>query len=112
MRPKAPHPGKVVLELRKLDLELALGRSGVVGEDVEDDRGAIDHRPAGSLLEVALLARRELVVAGNQVGVGAGNRLLELGELALTEIVVGVGVGAPLDQLARHGYSGRAQQLL
>jgi hypothetical protein len=42
VRPQAAHAREVVLELRELDLELALGRVGVVGEDVEDDRRAID----------------------------------------------------------------------
>src|SRR6516165_9681679 len=55
--PQPPHPGQVVLELGQLDLKLALGRVGVGGEDVEDDRGAVDHRQAQRLLEVALLAR-------------------------------------------------------
>ena len=71
MGPQPAHAGQVVLELGQLDLELALGRVGVVGEDVEDHRGAVDHRHAERRLEVALLARRELVVAGDQVGVAA-----------------------------------------
>ena len=73
MGPQPAHAREVVLELGELDLELALGRVGVVGEDVEDDRRAVDHRHAERLLEVALLARRQLVVAGDQVGV-AGAR--------------------------------------
>ena len=72
MRPQPAHAGKVVLELGQLDLELALGRVGVVGEDVEDHRGAIDHGHAERLLEVALLARAELVVARDDVCVRRG----------------------------------------
>ena len=98
--PQAPHPRQVVLELGQLDLELALGRVGVVGEDVEDDRGAVDHRHAQRRLEVALLARRQLVVAGDEVGVAGGDLLLQLGELAAAEVAVGVGRGALLDRLA------------
>src|SRR5581483_6279994 len=40
-----PHPAharQVVLELRELDLELALGGDGVLGEDVEDQLRAVD----------------------------------------------------------------------
>ena len=51
------HAGHVVLELRELDLQLALGRVRVAGEDVEDHRGAVEHRHVERLLEVALLAR-------------------------------------------------------
>ena len=71
VRPQAPHPREVVLELGELDLQLALGAVGVGGEDVEDDRRAVDHRHAERRLEVALLARRQLVVAGDEVRVGA-----------------------------------------
>ena len=84
---------------------------GVVGEDVEDDRRAVDHRHADRLLEVALLARQQLVVAGDEVRVVVLDRLLQLGELALAEVAVGVGLRAALGQLARHGHAGGAQQL-
>ena len=67
--PQPPHPRQVVLELGQLDLQLALGGMGMVGEDVEDHRRAVDHRHAQRRLEVALLARRQLVVAGDEVGV-------------------------------------------
>ena len=111
VRPQPAHAREVVLELRQLDLELALGRVRVVGEDVEDDRRAVDHRHVERLLEVALLARLELVVDGDQVGVGLLDRLLELGELALAEIAVGVGLGPALGQLAGDGHPGGAQEL-
>ena len=112
MRPQPAHAGQVVLELGQLDLELALGGVGVVGEDVEDDRGAVDHGHVERLLEVALLARLELVVAGHDVRAGLLDRLLELRELALAEVAVGIGRRAPLAQLPRDGDAGGAQQLL
>ncbi len=112
VRPQAAHPRQVVLELGELDLELALGRMGVVGEDVEDDRGAVDHGDVERRLEVALLARRELVVAGDQVGAGALDLGLQLGELAAAEVAVGVGRLAHLQHLAGGRDAGRAQQLL
>ena len=49
VRPQPAHAGEVVLELGELDLQLALGRVGVVGEDVEDRRGAVDDRDAERL---------------------------------------------------------------
>ena len=111
VRPQPAHAGEVVLELGQLHLELALGRVGMVGEDVEDDRRAIDDRHVERLLDVALLARQQLVVAGHEVGVAVLDRLLELLELAATEVAVGIGLLAALHQLARHGHTGRAQQL-
>jgi len=68
--PQAPHAGEVVLQLGELDLELALRGVGVPGEDVEDDGRAIDDRQLELALEITLLARTELVVAGDQAGRG------------------------------------------
>ena len=97
VRPQAAHPRQVVLELRELDLELALGAVRVRGEDVEDDRGAVDHRDAERRLEIALLARRELVVAGDEVRVGGGELRLQLLELAGSEVGVRMRMLAALD---------------
>ena len=84
----------------------------MVGEDVEDDRRAVDHRHADRLLEVALLARQQLVVEGDQVGPGLGDRLLQLLQLALAEVGVRIRARAALDQLARDRHARGAQQLL
>ena len=84
----------------------------MVGEDVEDDGGAVDHRYPQRGLQVALLARRQLVVAGDQVGVASDDLLLQLRELAATEVAVGVGRRPLLHRLARRSHPGGAQQLL
>jgi hypothetical protein len=110
--PQTPHAGHVVLQLRELDLELALGRVGVVGEDAEDHGGAVDDGDAELLLEVALLARRQLVVAGDDVGVQRLDALLDLRQLALADVGVGVRRLAVLDLLAHDRDAGGAQQLL
>ncbi len=111
VRPQPAHPGEVVLELRELDLELPLGRVGVGSEDVEDDRGAVDHRDPESRLEVALLARRQLVVARDEVRVRGAQRGLQLVELARPEIRVRVRALALLDKLADVRDAGGAEQL-
>src|SRR5215470_12598172 len=46
VRPQAAHAGHVVFQLRELDLQLALGRVRVAGEDVEDHGRAVEHRHA------------------------------------------------------------------
>ncbi len=109
--PQASHAGEVVLELGQLDLELAGGAVGVVGEDVEDDRGPVDDRHAEGALEVALLPRGELVVAGDEVRAGALDLRLQLLELAAAEVAIGVGLGPLLDHPAGRGNAGRPQQL-
>ena len=70
MLPHAPHAREVVLELRQLDLQLPLGGHRVLGEDVEDQLGAVDHPRPERVLEVALLRRIELVVDEDALGVG------------------------------------------
>ena len=62
MLPHASHARKVVLELRELDLELALGASSVLSEDVEDQLGPVHDPELERILEPSLLARVELVV--------------------------------------------------
>jgi hypothetical protein len=110
--PQPPHAGEVVLELGELDLELALGRVGVVGKDVEDHRSPVDHRHPQCRLQVALLARGKLVVAGHQVGVTGGDRLFQLAQLAGAEVAIGVGLRPLLDHVAGRGDTGGAKQLL
>ena len=60
--------GQVVLELRELDLELALGASRVLREDVEDQQRAVDDARLQLVLEQLLLRRRELVVDEQHLG--------------------------------------------
>ena len=59
-----------VLQLGQLDLRLALLALGVLGEDVEDQRGPVDDLDLDPVLEVAQLARSELAVADDGVGAG------------------------------------------
>ena len=86
-------------------------RVGVVGEDVEDHRGAVDHGHVERLFQVALLARQELIVHRHQVGVRLRDRRPQLGELSLAHVAVGLRAIAALGHLAGHGHAGRAEQL-
>ncbi len=109
--PHPPHPRQVVLELRQLDLELALGAPRVLGEDVEDQLGAVDHPRLERVLERPLLGRVELVVDDQHLGAGALVLLLELLELALADVGAPVGPRAVLDELAARLDAGGADQL-
>ena len=56
----APYePSREVLEAGQFDLQPALATLGALAEDVEDERGAIDHCAVERPLEVALLRRRQ-----------------------------------------------------
>src|SRR5262249_37473560 len=85
--PAAHQARRQVLELRQLDLELALEAAGALREDVEDQAAAIEHAPPGQLLEIALLARRQGMVHQDQVGAcGGGGRADLLGLAAADEV--------------------------
>src|SRR5262249_57945131 len=84
--PHPAHPRQVVLELRKLDLELSLGADGVLREDVEDQLRAIDDARLQRVLEVALLRGLELVVDDERLCTEPAEGLLELLGLALADV--------------------------
>ena len=85
-----------VAQQRQLDLGLALLAGGVLGEDVEDHRGAVDGGAPEQLLEVVLLRRGELVVEDDGVAVDLEGDLAQLLGLALADVVGGVGRVASL----------------
>ena len=77
---------QAVLEQRQLDLCLALLAVGVLGEDVEDQRSAVDRGTAEQLLQVVLLGRAEFVVEDHRVTVGRERELADLLDLALADV--------------------------
>ena len=99
MLPHPAHARQVVLELRELDLELALGAHGVLGEDVEDQLRAVDDARlrAHSRATAAAPARARRRPAGRRRGLAV--RGLELLELPLADVGPPVRVGPVL----RHG---------
>jgi hypothetical protein len=70
----------------------------MLGEDVQDQRGAVDDLDLGLLLQRAELARGQLAVADHRVGTGLDHHVAQLGDLAAADERGGVGVAAPLDQ--------------
>ena len=66
---RAAQSRQAVLQQRQFDLGLAFGRARVLGEDVEDHRGAVDRRATEQLLQVALLGGRQVVFEDHGVGV-------------------------------------------
>src|SRR3989449_9454654 len=82
-----PHePRQEIRELGELHLELALARARALREDVEDQRGAVDHLDPQRLGDVALLAGRQPVVGDEEVGVSGVRRLADLVDLPLAEV--------------------------
>ena len=86
MLPHPAHSRQVVLQLRELDLQLALGRDGVLGEDVEDQLRPVDDTSVEGVLEVALLRGIELVVDDHAVCSGLREALFQLVELSFPDV--------------------------
>src|SRR5262249_40852325 len=102
---------KPIAELRELDLELAVSRTSALGEDVEDQLGAVDHSHGETLAQVAGLRRREVAVEDHELGVMAEGAHHEVLEAALADHRARVALGAVLEHHVRHLDAGRARQL-
>src|SRR4029079_11202242 len=96
VRPEPRQARELVLELRQLDLQPALVRARVLGEDGEDHAAPVDDLDLDELLERSLLRRRELVVGDEQVEAGLGLGGHELLGLALADVPVWVDMASVL----------------
>ena len=73
--PAADQPAGLVIEMRQLDLEPALGGARAFAEDLEDQAGAVDHLALQRSLEVTLLHRREARIEHGQLQLAVAHRL-------------------------------------
>ncbi len=91
-----------VLELSEFDLRLALLGAGVLGEDVQDQGGPVDHLDLELVLQLPKLAGRELTVADDGVRPGGGDDVAQLADLARADVSAWVGAVAALDDGLQH----------
>ena len=114
VRPLPDQSGQQIRELGQLDLQLALAGARALGEDVQDESGAVDDLDPEGFRDIALLDRRERVVGDEDVGAALARHLRDLVHLAASEVEARRGGGAllghPLDHL-RAGGAGEAFQL-
>src|SRR4051812_15148305 len=112
--PESGQPRQAVFELRQLDLEAPLVSRRAAGEDVEDERRAVDDFDVERALEVALLGRGEIVVNHDHVVADVVAPRLDLLELPLADVGAGQGMGELLryraDDLDVDGF-GQPRQL-
>ena len=71
-----------VLELRKLHLQLALEGAGTLGEDVQNERDAVQHPATETGFQVAFLSRRQRMIEDHDLGVLGCYLLAQFLELA------------------------------
>src|ERR1700674_1070913 len=100
-----------MMQLRRLYLQAAFFGAVSLGEDVQDQFGAVDHLDVELFLQVALLARRELFIEDEQVEVNLVLQCVQRLDLALTDEERGVGFWPPLGIGADHDHAGRLRQL-
>ena len=67
MGPEPGKSGKEIFVLRQLHLEPSLVRLSASGEDIQDERCAVNDLYPKGLLQIPLLGRGELVVEDDQV---------------------------------------------
>ncbi len=105
--PRPTQTRQPVPQLCELDLGAPFGRRGVLGEDVEDHRGAIEGAASEDALEVELLGGAELVVEDDRVGIERNGQVADLVGLALPDEGRGVGpvtaLGDPGDDVGAGG---------
>jgi hypothetical protein len=78
--PRPGQPGKTILILGQFHLKLTLSRTGMLGENVEDEPGPIQDLDVipNRFLQVSQLARRELIIKDDQITAKVTAQLHEL----------------------------------
>jgi hypothetical protein len=99
-----------VLGLGQLNLQARLTRLGALGEDIDNQRRAVQDFDVQSLLQVALLRRAQLVVEDHHRVVGVLPLRDDLLELAFADVRGGVRVVQLLDRAPDHHCAGRVCQ--
>lgn len=92
--PAADKAGRQMLQLGKLNLNLAFMALGALGENIEDQAGAIKHPRFQHPFEIALLRRRQGVIEDDDVELQIGDGIRNLLRLAGTDKQRGVRTGA------------------
>src|SRR5260370_5114 len=90
VRIRADESRQEVVQPRGLDLQPALVRTRVLGEDLEDHFGAVEHANLELELQVALLPRAQVVVADDKIECALELELAELIQLAHADEVTGI----------------------
>ena len=108
-------PGQAILHLRQLHLQLALGGLGALGEDVQNQRRAVDDLHAQRVFQIPLLRAGQLVVEDGQIDLHGLTGEGQLLGLAAADVGGGVGLLAILQHPGddhRAGGLGQTRQLV
>jgi hypothetical protein len=100
-----------MLELRDLDLQLALAALGALGKDLQDEQFAVEDRHVQRPFEVALLRRAQRHVEDGDARTAVGDARSQFLDLAAAQIEGSVGTVAPRTEFADDGEARRCDQL-
>ena len=101
--------GQQVVELGEFNLDLALIAAGSLGEDVQDELGAVDHRRVHVIGEIALLGWGQLIIEDDDAVLI--QHFSDLESLAASDEGARFGLRAPLDNGFNNVQAGIAGQL-
>ena len=104
----AGHP---VAQLREFDLKFAVVADCVLGEDVEDQLGAIDHAQIEPLREVSRLGRTDALIENHEVDTALERVDHEFLELARADDIARIDAIALLGDRVDDLYAGGAREL-
>jgi len=91
--PRTNQPGRQILQLRELHLQLAFMATGALRKNIEDKTGAIDHAAIKRLLQIALLRRCQSVIENDEFDVVRLTRETQFFGLAAADEHLRVGAG-------------------
>ncbi len=109
-----PHVGQTrqqIFQLRQLHLQLPLRGMRALGENIQDQPGAIEHLHVQHLFQVALLRGRQLPIEDDQRGLGRFHHRFQLLRFALAQVGARIGLLAPLRDDLHHLAAGGVRQL-
>jgi hypothetical protein len=93
----ADESGQKVMEACGLDLQAAFMSARVLGEDLQDDLGAVEHPRLQLQLEVALLSRAQVLIADDKVELAFHLHGAQSFHLAHADEMGGIDLGATLE---------------
>ena len=100
-----------VLELGEFDLEFALARAGALGEDVQNEGGAVQDFEVEDPLEVAALGGGQLVVEDDGIDIRLVAERREFIGFAFADVGARAQLGQLLNTVGHHLRPGAGGQL-
>ncbi|GBC97471.1 hypothetical protein HRbin16_03294 [bacterium HR16] len=101
---------QLVGQSRQLYLQFPLAGVGALGENAQDELGAVYHARLQDVLEVALLQRRQVIVYNDHIGVDLAYLRKEQFRLAPADEGSGIRAGTSLSVLANYFQTGGVAQ--